>query len=284
MNKKNYKIIGCLLLLILAAVSLTACAQDSSGQAQTAGKQPAVMIERLNDVTDAEAAVVEQAAEATTQFFQESHLKLQQPLQLILVRGRQVYLSEVMKRFKVSEIEAARAIKGTDAVAGPGQIIINMDGVPSDRQKTFLTAHETTHQYQRVLAGNRAGTVKWLLEGMAETVGAQIVERKGYMTVAQYRNNWQSGLRSIADKPELAGLRAADAWSSALSRYGSTVTYKTAGLAVLVLTERFGQEKVLAYFGRLGKGESAEDAFYHSFGMTLADFEAEMTSSLKKAA
>jgi len=87
----------------------------------------------------------------------------------------------------------------------------------------------------------------------------------------------------IPNKPELAELRASADWSNALSRYGSPATYKTAGFAVMVLTERFGQEKVLTYFSSLGKGDSAENAFYHSLGINLADFETEIMSSLRTA-
>lgn len=283
MKNKSNIFSCCLTLLILVTVSLTACAQATVGQENAVAEQSLVRIEQLNDVTDTEATIIERAAAETTRFFQDAGLDLKSPIEIILVRGRQAYISEVMSRFKISEIEATRAIKGTDAVAGPGRIIINMDGVPSDRQKTFLTAHETTHQYQRSLAGNRAVTVKWLLEGMAETVGAQVVDRMGYMTLADYRSNWQNGLRMIPNKPELAELRASADWSNALSRYGSPATYKTAGFAVMVLTERFGQEKVLAYFSSLGKGDSAENAFYRSFGINLADFETEIMSSLRKA-
>lgn len=282
MKKKLNAFICCLALLLFATVSLTACAQATI-RPEAAAYQSPVSIERLTGVSDAEVTAIKRSAEETTHFFHDAGLQLQKPIQIILVRGRQAYMAEVMSRFKLSEIEAARAIQGTDAVAGPGRIIINMDGVPSDRQKTFLTAHETTHQYQRSLAGNRAVTVKWLLEGMADTVGAQVVERMGYMTVAQYRNNWQNGLRMSPRKPELAEMRDSGGWANALSHYGSPVTYKTAGLAVLVLTERFGQEKVLTYFKLLGQGDNAENAFYRSFGLNLADFETEIMGSIRKA-
>lgn len=282
MKQKLNIYICSLVLLIVATVSLTACAQATI-RPEAVADHSHVSIERLVAVSDAEATVIKRSAEETVRFFQDAGLNLEQPIQIILVRGRQAYMAEVMTRFRVSEIEAARAIKGTDAVAGPGRIIINVDGVPSDRQKTFLTAHETTHQYQRSLAGNRAVAVKWLLEGMADTVGAQVVDRIGYMTLADYRSNWQNGLRMIPNKPDLAELRASADWSNSLSRYGSQATYKTAGFAVLVLTERYGQEKVLMYFKLLGKGDSAETAFNRSFGIHLADFETEIMDSIKKA-
>ncbi|WP_176772690.1 hypothetical protein [Sporomusa acidovorans] len=179
MKNKINLLIGCFVLLMIAAASLTACAQANVPPV-SAGRQAAITIECQADVSETEAAVIERVAGETMRFFQEAGLNTKSLIQIILVRNRQAYLSKVMARFHISEIEAARAIKGTDAVAEPGRIIINMDGVPSDRQKTFLTAHETTHQVQRNLAGNQAAAVKWLLEGMVETAGAQVVDRMDY--------------------------------------------------------------------------------------------------------
>jgi len=62
------------------------------------------------------------------------------------------------------------------------------------------------------------------------------------------------------------------------------VTYKTAGLAVLTLTERFGQQKVLDYFSGLGRGESPESSFQKAFGISMADFIAEYRRIIRKAA
>ena len=165
-----------------------------------------------------------------------------------------------------------------------GLIILDVSGTPTTRQRTFLTAHELTHQYQRGLAKNQAGQVKWLLEGMAETVGAQVVDRQGYFRLNQYRDNWQGGLRATPRRPGLEELVTAQGWANSIDRYGSPATYKTAGLAVLLLADQRGLEKVCDYFIRLGKQESPEDAFFHAFGRSLTEYMTEYERQMLRPA
>ena len=203
---------------------------------------------------------------------------------IVLTRDRKAYVAEIVNRFKIDELAAQRASRGTDALSGDRFVIVNISGIPTIRQKTFLIAHELTHHYQRQIAGANAGKVKWLLEGMAETVGAQVVARRGYWETVQYRNNWQVGLQAADNKPDLSDLETAAGWSAAIARYGSAITYKTAGLAVMTLTERFSQGKVLDYFAGLGRGETPDVSFRKAFGISLADFAAEYRQLIARKA
>ncbi|MDR3591771.1 MAG: hypothetical protein P4N41_19120 [Negativicutes bacterium] len=273
---------GLALYLLMAALVL-GCAHSGSG-APTAG-QAVVTVEATGGVTESAADEIRQAADDTVAFFREnSGLQLNQGVNILLTPDRKAYIREIVDRFKISEPEAERVSLGTHALTGGRLIIVDMSGVPTVRQKTFLIAHELTHQIQRQIAGSQAGQVKWLLEGMAETTGAQVVSRRGYLSLDEYRNNWRSGLQQAADKPDLAELKSADGWSASLARYGSAATYKTAGLAAMTLTERFGQQKVLDYFSGLGRGESPEDSFQKAFGIPMADFIAEYRRLVRRAA
>ncbi|HWR38487.1 MAG TPA: hypothetical protein VN611_03225 [Patescibacteria group bacterium] len=268
---------GCFLFLTLGN---TACALQPVG---TEAPAPAVAertigvrVDSMAGVMPESAAEIQQAAEATQRFFAEqAGLQLNNPVTVVLVPDRPAFIQEVIQRFHISELEARRVAKGVDALAGNGLIVLNVSGVPTTRQRTFLTAHELTHQYQRLLAGNQAGQVKWMLEGMAEAVAAQVVDRQGYFQLQQYRDNWLNGLRSTGQRPGLEEMVLAQDWSRSLDRYGSPVTYKTAGLAVLLLQDQQGLKKICGYFSRLGQQESPENAFYHALGFSMADYVAE---------
>jgi len=202
---------------------------------------------------------------------------------IVLTRNRKAFLSEAATRFGISEFEANRVGKGVDALAGNALIVINADGAPTPRQRTFLLAHELTHQYQRLLAGNRAGEVKWMIEGMAEAVGAQVVARQGFMSLEQYKANWQTGISSAEKKPSLSQLRTSQDWSSALSVYGTGLTYKTAGLGNLILLEKYGVQRLVKYFAELGKGRSAGESFLNSFELDMPYFEKDIEILVRKA-
>jgi len=274
----------CLIFCIVITAALTACAFSANRHIPAAEHQ-AVRIERMAGISNEMVAEIQQAADGTTRFFiDHTGMHLTNQVIIVLTTERKAYITEVIARFKVSELEAERVARGTHALSGNNLIIVDMSGIPTVRQKTFLIAHELTHHYQRQLAGNQAGTVKWMLEGMAEEVGAHVVAQQGYFQVKQYKDNWWTGLAMTANKPSLNQLETARDWSMSISQYGSPLTYKTAGLAVLILTEQFGQEKVLDYFAGLGRGENPETSFQKVFGMRMVDFMADFTRSIRKVA
>lgn len=282
--KKQHTMKCFLVLLLSLAVISTACAFSANkAPVSEAELRQAVAVEPLAGVTADEAEDVRQAAEATLEFWREqSGLRLKQLPHIVLAKDRPAYRSEVMARFNISELEAARKTRGTDALTGKSFIVVNISGVPTPRQRTFLIAHEMTHQYQRQIAGTAAGRSMWLMEGMAEAAGAQVVARRGYWRLEQYRENWQTGLSRTPDKPTLGELETAEDWSNALVRYGAAITYKTAGLAALQLTQRFGRPAVWEYFSGLGREEPPETAFQGAFGIAMQDFKTSYTASLSE--
>lgn len=266
-----------LVYCILVTTTLTACAFSADHHGE-------ITIEKLAGITDESASEIQQAADATRRLFaNNTGTLLEKPVNIVLSPDRKSYITETITRFQISELEAERLAKGTDALSSRNSIIVNMSGLLTPRQKTFLIAHELAHHYQHQLAGNQADQVIWLLEGMADTVGAQVVAEQGYFRLDQYHNNWQSGLRLTTSKPDLRQLETRTSWSQSISQYGFQVTYKTAGLAVLTLTEDFGQRKVLDYFRGLGRGETPDTAFQKAFGMSITDYESQFTNTLRIA-
>ena len=242
-----------------------------------------VQIECAADILQEEAADFRRSVDETVQYYSEAGLLLHKPVTIVLVRNRKAFLTESASRFGISEFEVNRVGKGVDALSGNRLIVINVDGTPTPRQRMFLLAHELTHQYQRQIAGVKAAEVKWMLEGMAEAVGAQVVARNGFMSVEQYKANWQTGICMAKNKPYLTQLRTSQDWSIALSVYGSGLTYKTAGLGNLILLEQCGMQSVIKYFGEIGKGKSYNEAFQNAFDVEILQFERNMELLCRKA-
>lgn len=270
-----YWLIFCLLSISLLTGCVSASTDDNAANT--------VRIEAMADITQDEVADFSHAADETIQYYHEAGLSLDHPVTIVLTRNRKAFLTELASRFGISEIEANRVSKGVDALSGNNLIVVNVDGTPIPRQRTFLLAHELTHQYQRQLAGLKAVEVKWMLEGMAEAVGAQVVARHGFMSIEQYRVNWQTGISLARSKPSLTELRTSHDWANALSVYGSGLTYKTAGLSNLILFEQYGVQNVIKYFDSLGKGQNCNDAFRNSFEMEMPQFERNMEIVTRKA-
>lgn len=272
-----------LLFCLLAGGILTACAFSSAGQpAQT--EPAAITVESLPEVSSEAAKEIRQAAEASARFLQEeTGIRLERPVRIVLTPDRKTYVAETMKRFRLSEIEAERATRGTHALSGGNLIIADISGIPSARQKTFLLAHELTHKFQRQIAGSQAGKVMWLLEGLADAEGVQAAAKQGYWRVDQYKANWQAGLMTMKSRPGLQELTSGEDWSKAMSAYGSAAVYKTAGLAVLILMDRYGQEKVWNYFAEIGQGKEPEAVFQQVFGLSFAEFTASFEQKIRLA-
>ena len=118
---------------------------------------------------------------------------------------------------------------------------------------------------------------------MADAMGAQLVAKTRLFSVPQYKANWQTGIAMSPQKPFLSELRTSNGWSNSLSAYGGPLTYKTAGLANLVLLERHGTPKILAYFRELSRGATPESAFRQAFGQEMDQFENEIAVLCRKA-
>ena len=280
MKQISQRLLPWLTMCLLTLLLLTGCVSAAPDKAPPS---LLISIESGDGITLEETADFQQAARATTAYYQEQGLQLKKPVTLVLTRNRQAFIAESITRFKVSELELHKAAKAVDALAGDHLIVFNVDGTPTTRQRLYLTAHELTHKYQRELAGANAGGVKWMLEGMAEAIGAQLVAKAGYISVAQYKANWQTLATLAPQKPHLSELRTSSGWSSSLSTYGGPLTYKTAGLANLILLERYGTPKILAYFRELSRGATPESAFRQAFGQEMDQFENEIAVLCRKA-
>jgi hypothetical protein len=133
-------------------------------------------------------------------------------------------------------------------------------GHASDDALTQILAHELTHcvLFQAVGRDGRAGEIPmWFQEGMASVAAGE------HHTLAH-----------------------ADAVSSPapLLRSDPKLVYGTADRAFRDLVLRFGEPRVRLLLARLGEGHAFSAAFRDAMGMTLAEFEGDLSRRLSAVA
>lgn len=147
----------------------------------------------------------------------------------------------------------------------------------SDRYAT--TAHELFHQLQYELSRGRdtdRDALFWLEEGSADYVGAMMAEKLGGRKLARWQNDVLDdllGAPHAARPDQLIHLEFAERKAIMAKECHA---YGMADMMTALLLARFPEDergqKLTAYFTSLGEGETGEDAFAQTFGLTLDDF------------
>lgn len=250
-----------------------------------AAQTPAVQVLSEPGVPPDAAQDVQRGSDLSLQFFRETYtLELKRSVHIILVPDNAAYIAALIREFSVSQTEADRRARTTTGWTAGSTIIINV-GVLSPRARIFLTAHELTHQLQmQVTAAVDPWRLYWLAEGTADAVAAHVVEMSGHFPVEGYRTSWLATVHRAERRPDLSGLNTRGAWIAALDIYGSSVTYRVAGLGALYLIERFGHSAILAYFEALGRSDDPTQAFQQAFGWSIDAFIEEFRTFLASQA
>ncbi|MET8349820.1 MULTISPECIES: hypothetical protein [unclassified Micromonospora] len=158
---------------------------------------------------------------------------------------------------------------------GHHEVVLNADGLPSSGADDLLR-HELTHAASLPERGYPGKTTWWLVEGLAEYAGAggQPVDR--YEGLAQVRKL----VRSSWDG-RLEGITPAD--DASADRVGGS--YGVGYLAVRHLVDRYGPQRLLAFFEAVVHGRKAfEDAAEQAFGEQWSTLHDECVAYVRAAA
>jgi hypothetical protein len=206
---------------------------------------------------------------------------------VIAVRDRRVLRTYFEGSDQDPEGVAAIAVPVEDEVTGwlndatrppreaGSRVILNPDYFdPTDRYNEDLLTHEITHVATQALTG--AGTVAWLVEGIAEQT--------------TYRR--ESGLARI---PKTL-LREARTGSVNLPSYdfysGDVSTHYTTGwLACRLIAAQYGEAKLHAFYRRAADVQSAaqgeltvRDAFEKVLGISMESFQQDLAQDIRAQA
>lgn len=226
-------------------------------------------------VSDFEIKAVHRAAAHTAHFFGVvCHRDLSDPVTIILTVDSLSFLHTLTQD---EGLDANSALFFASLGAGVNRghhIVLNTGLLPQYNDLIFVTAHELTHQYQfhRFEASSR---YNWLVEGMADAIAAHVVAANlshdlGQSVLTQYRQNWLKSL-SGAKRFSLGMLDSRQEWNKAMQQ-NAVAAYRTAGLAAMLLVDRYGFESLMAYVTLCDNGMEAEQAFRDSFGTSFNEF------------
>lgn len=270
MNKKITSTIFFLVLFLWMSAIIPAYANS---RIHSLYNNDFIKIEQMDGVSYEVLEETKQNLNAAQQYFRmHFQIALNNSVLIVLTPNKSTYRDEIMTRLRYDQSRAEELANNTAGLAGGHIIIVNAGSSSTIEGRSTIIIHELTHIYQRQLAGGRSGAVMWILEGIANTVAAQVVDQQGYYRLDTYKRNLQRTLRIADRKPSLDELIARNDWSACLYKYGYHITYQTASYATLLLTERFGERRVMNYFIDLGRGANAERAFQDAFGISLANF------------
>lgn len=163
---------------------------------------------------------------------------------------------------------------GIVAFAG-GDFLVVFTGAPiwdylSPALRLHVIIHEFVHIYQYDTIGNdEASSPMWFIEGMAEFVSFEAVERLGVLSGDDIYDDQTWELAGADDVPELGDLEdIADYQSAALTH----PIYPQSYLAVSRLAGNRGAARIVEYLDLIAGGDAWPVAFEEAFGMTPDKF------------
>jgi len=214
-----------------------------------------------NAETEARAAV-----SGIIDFFQKTYgIGLQRDIRIKFSCDKLNYKKAIMTLYGRSEASAAFQANHSVGMQSKGTLVVDLGERSNRHGKLFTLCHEIVHFYQGQESQDKHGSIRWISEGSADAIAAQIMGKVSGEGSEAYKKLWIGNLKNARNWPRLENLHAHNQMRSA-------VAYNTSALAVLTLVEWRGYPALINYFRKL-KNASPEDAFYQAFGARLSDFE-----------
>jgi len=143
--------------------------------------------------------------------------------------------------------------------------------------RAALFAHELTHVSQRQLReGGRRQPAQWILEGHAEWVKFQVLDRLGYRSYTESRDDIVRCVVGAATPiklfPDLQTLASNTRWTQSMNQLGSAATYGQAFLAVDGLVERYGSARLVEFLGRFALAADPREHWGKVFPISYRQF------------
>ena len=214
------------------------------------------------------------ALDATMNFFNKTYgLSLERKLEIFIVADQQTHVRELRQRYSMPGAMASRNARNFGGVASGEVIVVNTNRAGSKLDYVATVCHEIVHIFQNQASqGNRYGSIKWMTEGVAQALAAQIMAASGIRGALNSQKQWPEILKKVGNTPRLEHLRTYRDWDSAGKTFGYPVVYITASVAVLNLMQEKGTKPLFAFFRNL-RNSQPEAAFFQAFGVNLSDFE-----------
>ncbi|MBC8204822.1 hypothetical protein ISS30_10175 [bacterium] len=179
-------------------------------------------------------------------------------------RGCEIYLSSKPAEF--GELTGWRLPPWTQGVAIPQKRIIILKS-PRFSGSKFDLGRAAVHEFVHILVYSEAGNIPlWLNEGLAVLLSGE-----GYFNSQELSHAVL--MKKVVSFDEMEDVLRFESMKANL-------TYQQALSATQYLVKEFGWEAVQKIFSNMKQGESFQEAFFHSTGLWLDEFEAEWAKEL----
>lgn len=173
---------------------------------------------------------------------------------------------------------ARGTVQTMTAIGGHGNVLINESRVRGEgwTEQIALLAHELTHVLQYELGGGTRGqSDQWLREGFADWVEMRVLEELGASEAARARADALRRLRAVRPErlPSLAELATFPDWVKRNQERPGGDLYEQAQVAVTVLVEQQGADRVIEYFQRFAARQARTANFEDAFGESVDAFD-----------
>jgi hypothetical protein len=147
-------------------------------------------------------------------------------------------------------------------------------------ERIHVLAHELTHVVQYELAEGRLAGDLWLIEGLADWIGYQVLEVLGLDTFSRRKDLKIAQVRQERGLTPLSQMISVQEWQALNARYGSAMPYAQAFLATDLLIEQQGRAAILEYFRRAPHATDLFETFRSAFGIEPSAFQQEFSRCL----
>jgi len=151
-------------------------------------------------------------------------------------------------------------------------------------RRVTVVAHELAHLSQQELTGEREDRLPvWMLEGHADWVAFQVLDRLGLRTYDESRavvaRSVAGAVTPVEHFPDLDALAGHATWNRSVRSLAAT--YGQAFLAVEFLIERSGHGALVKFLGSAGKADDPRDRWAEAFSTSYREFANDFRAHLK---
>jgi hypothetical protein len=221
---------------------------------------------------------------ATIAYILENDLQLPQVDASLRFYPSREALVDALVRSGYDHTAALEITASVGALAADGNIILNESALIRRpwSQRIAVLAHELTHSVQYQLAnGRRGASDQWLREGFSEWVAVRVLERLHVTTLPRVRYARMRHVRNEPELPSLGALARSEEWLAPVRRQADAAMYPYAFLAVDLLVQLHGTQKVIGYFRLFALTDDREWAFRTTFGQDVGSFERELRRRIR---
>ncbi|MGE5605837.1 MAG: hypothetical protein ACM3YE_09115 [Bacteroidota bacterium] len=277
--KRNLPKASIFLMIFLALTLAQTVAYGAVTIIPQSGTDPE-LIEIVHKVVDSFYSFVEQ----------KLHLTFAREVKVFVCPNQNSYTDVLQSEFKLSKPVAERRAKLTGGIADWEKSIVALNLDPDDNYDPeyhayYATAHELVHQLQFQLTSNKLNTtLYWLVEGTADFLAAQIVEKIGYRSLAGWKTEEYFIIRNAPDyaQPDQLTYISFTEWEKFVEE--GKHPYQVSNLMVLYLmskTKKNGNGAIINYFLGASKEGKDEINFEQSFELSLQEYMVNVNQWLK---